>query len=145
MGKKPDLSAIRYWGCKAWVKLLDAGKLEPRAAEGHFIGIDNESKGFRIYWPGKNTVSIERNVYFNENEVLKPDEVPIEGEYKIFNNSDHPQPSNTTQIIQKLTYLTKIHLIHQPTQLKTSKMSPYHNQWQVLSPKHWKQLTKTPF
>ena len=52
MGKKPDLLAVHSWGCKAWVKLLDARKLESRAAEGRFIGIDNESKGFRIYWPG---------------------------------------------------------------------------------------------
>jgi hypothetical protein len=53
-GEKPDLSAVRAWGTKAWVKRLNAGKLEPRAEEGHFVGIDSELKGYRIYWPGKN-------------------------------------------------------------------------------------------
>ena len=39
-GQKPDLSAIRPWGCKAWVKRLDVRKLEPRAEECHFVGVD---------------------------------------------------------------------------------------------------------
>jgi hypothetical protein len=98
-GAKPDLSAVRPWGCKAWVKKLDAGKLEPRAEECCFVGIDDESKGYRIYWPGKNRVGIERDVYFNENEALEPAEVPIEGEYDIFTNADLPQPSDTSQTI----------------------------------------------
>jgi hypothetical protein len=48
-GKKPDLSALCPWGCKAWVKKLDTGKLEPRAEEGHFVDLDTELKGYRIY------------------------------------------------------------------------------------------------
>jgi hypothetical protein len=53
-GEKPDLSVVRPWGCKAWVRRLGIGKLEPRAEECRFVGIDSESKGYRIYWPGKN-------------------------------------------------------------------------------------------
>jgi hypothetical protein len=98
-GEKPNLSAIRAWGTKAWVKRLNAGKLESKAEEGLFVGIDSESKGYRIYWPGKNRVSVERDVYFNENEALEPEEVQMEGEYEIFTNSDLPQPSNTSQIV----------------------------------------------
>jgi hypothetical protein len=98
-GEKPDLSAVHAWGTKAWVKRLNAGKLKSRAEEGRFVGIDSESKGYRIYWPGKNRVSVERDVYFNENEALAPEEVPIEGEYEIFTNSDLPLPSNTSEII----------------------------------------------
>ena len=63
------------------------------------MGIDSELKGYRIYWPGKNRVSVKRDVYFNENEALEPEEVPIEGEYEIFTNSDLPQLSNTSQSI----------------------------------------------
>ena len=70
-GKKPDLSAVHPWGCKAWVKQLDAGKLKLRAEVG----------------------------YFNEDEALMPDEVLIEGENDIFTNSNLPQPSNTSQIV----------------------------------------------
>ena len=59
-GMKPDLLGVHPWGCKAWVKRLDVRKLNPRAEECRFIGIDAESKGYRVYWPGKNRVNVER-------------------------------------------------------------------------------------
>jgi hypothetical protein len=96
-GKKPDLSAVCPWGCKAWVKRLDIGKLEPRAQECCFVGIDNESKGYRIYWPGKNHVSIEGDVYFNKSLALEPEEATVEGENERFTNKSHPQSSNTSR------------------------------------------------
>ena len=87
---KQDLSGVYPWGCKAWVKRLDIGKLEPRAEECHFVGVDHESKGFRVYWPKKNHVSIERDIYFNENDVLAPEKVQIEGENDLPTTLDHP-------------------------------------------------------
>ena len=97
--QKPDLSIVRPWGCKMWVKRLDAGKLEPRAEECRFVGVDSESKGYRVYWPGKNRVSVERDAYFNEKEALEPDEVSIEEENDLPTNLDHRQhldnPSKT--------------------------------------------------
>ena len=33
------------------------------------MGYNSESKGFRIYWPGKRSVSVEHNVVFNQNDV----------------------------------------------------------------------------
>ena len=62
MGKKPDLAAICAWGCNVWVKQLDVGKLELRAKEGCFVGIDTESKGYQIHWLGQNMVTIKRDV-----------------------------------------------------------------------------------
>ena len=62
-----------------WVKWLDAGKLNHRAEEVHFIGFDKESKVFQIYWPKKYKVNIKRDASFNKNQALKPDEVSIEG------------------------------------------------------------------
>jgi hypothetical protein len=35
------------------VKKLDVQKLEPQALEAVFVGYDNESKGYRVYWPSK--------------------------------------------------------------------------------------------
>jgi hypothetical protein len=98
-GNKPDLSTIHPWGCDIWVKRLDVGKLEPRAVKCRFIGIDAESKGYRVYWPENNRVGIERDVYFNENEVLDPEEVQIEGGNDILTNLNHPQPPNPTKTI----------------------------------------------
>ena len=95
-GHKLDLLSVHPWGCKAWVKRLDVGKLEPRAKLCFFVGIDAESKGFRVYWPGKNQVSIEQDVYFNETKALVNDEALIEGETEtrtIRSNSSLPQPS----------------------------------------------------
>ena len=97
MGKKPDLVAIHTWGCNIWVKQLDVRKLKARAKVGCFVGIDTESKGYQIYWPGQNRVTIKRDMYFNENKAHMPEEVPIEGGNKIFTNSKIPQPSNNSQ------------------------------------------------
>ena len=37
-GQKLDLTNVHPWGCKAWVKRLDVGKLKPRAEECRFVG-----------------------------------------------------------------------------------------------------------
>jgi hypothetical protein len=48
-GKKPDLCHVREWGEKVWVRLEKGTKLGDCVKEGHWIGIDDQSKGFRIY------------------------------------------------------------------------------------------------
>ena len=45
--------------------------------EGVWVGFDEQSKGCRVYWPKKRTVTVERNVYFDGPKVL-PDH--LEGE-----------------------------------------------------------------
>ena len=63
--EKPHLGGIQEFGVAAYVKDLKAGKLDARVQVGHFVGYDSESKGYRIYWPGKRSITIERNVIFN--------------------------------------------------------------------------------
>ena len=58
------------------------------------MGVDTESKGYRIYWPGKHLVSIKRDVYFNGQEASEPDEVEIEGGNDLFINPKPSQPLN---------------------------------------------------
>ena len=78
--KTPNLAGIQEFGAAAYVKDLKAGKLDARAKVGRFVGYDSESKGFRIYWPGKRSVSVEHNVIFNENDVRNDDgNVPVSG------------------------------------------------------------------
>ena len=48
---KSDLSHVLVFGTFIWVKVKNAGKLEPQAVEGHFVDYDEESKGYRIYYP----------------------------------------------------------------------------------------------
>jgi len=69
--KKPHLADIQEFGVAAYVKDLKAGKLDSRAQLG-FVGYDLESKGCRIYWPGKWSITVERNVIFNKDNVRTP-------------------------------------------------------------------------
>jgi len=64
-GKKPDLKGVREWGEKVYVWIEGGTKLGGRVKEGHWLGMDDESKGTRIYWPDSKTVMVERNIYFN--------------------------------------------------------------------------------
>lgn len=65
LGVKPDLSGVREWGEKCWVRVEKGSKLGGRVREGRWVGVDDESKGVRVYWPDTKTVSVERNVYFD--------------------------------------------------------------------------------
>ncbi|KAJ3473654.1 hypothetical protein NLI96_g12893 [Meripilus lineatus] len=69
-GRKPDLSTLREFGCKAYVRVEGQSKLESRTRVGHFVGFDSESKAYRVYWPDTRQVSIERNVRFDNSEVV---------------------------------------------------------------------------
>jgi hypothetical protein len=69
-GKKPYLGGILEFGVAAYVKDLTAGKLDACAQKGRFVGYDSESKGYHIYWPEKRSVSVERNVVFNPDDLL---------------------------------------------------------------------------
>ncbi|KIJ45343.1 hypothetical protein M422DRAFT_121161, partial [Sphaerobolus stellatus SS14] len=60
-GSKPDLSRVREWGELVYVRVEGGTKLGGRVRTGRWLGIDDQSKGFRIYWPEKRTVTTERN------------------------------------------------------------------------------------
>ena len=50
---------------------MSAGKLDVQAQVGCFVRYDSESKGYRIYWPGKWSISVEGNMVFNKNNTAK--------------------------------------------------------------------------
>jgi hypothetical protein len=69
-GKKPDLRDVCEWGEKVWIRLEVKGKkLGGRVREGRWMGVDDQSKGFRIYWPDTKSISVERNVYYDKSFV----------------------------------------------------------------------------
>jgi hypothetical protein len=72
-GGKPDLSDLHEFGATIYVH-VDGKKLDNRGVEAKFVGYDSERKGYRVYWPTKRRVTVERNVRFH------PDEVPISGD-----------------------------------------------------------------
>lgn len=70
--RKPNLSDLHGWGCTAYVLVNNFGRPESIVREGRWIGFDDESKGYHIYWPKTSTVTIECNIRFNRNETLVP-------------------------------------------------------------------------
>ena len=48
-GSKLDLSAVHEWGTIIWVHNLTGLKLNPWAHEGHWVGLDSNSKGTQYY------------------------------------------------------------------------------------------------
>ena len=74
---KPYLGGIQEFRTAVYVKDLKAGKLDACVQQGCFVGYDSESKGYRIYWPTKRLVSVERNVVFNENDILEKENTTV--------------------------------------------------------------------
>jgi hypothetical protein len=104
--KKPDLLYLYEWGSTIWVKKLNTGKLNEKAEKDHFVGFDEESKGYWVYWPTKKKVSIKRDIFFNKKESLQHNDIQIEGEWDISINLDTIEvddESNTTPKDDKLT------------------------------------------
>jgi hypothetical protein len=75
--KKPHLASIQEFGAAAYVKNLTAGKLNAHANKGQFVGYNSKSKGYRIYWPEKWSITVERNVVFNQDDSSILDETTI--------------------------------------------------------------------
>jgi transposase InsO family protein len=61
---KPNLMLAHEFSTPVYVHVTTRGKLEAKAEEATFVRVDQESKGYRIWWAGKRKVSIERNVTF---------------------------------------------------------------------------------
>ena len=59
---------------------MDTGKLDPHAAEGHFVGYDEEAKGYWVYWCDKLSVIVEHDIYIDKDTILKPGDVMFEVE-----------------------------------------------------------------
>ena len=75
--KKPNLCEVREWGGKVWVRTEGGSKLGGRVQEGRWLGFDEKSNGICVYWPEKQVVSVEQNVYFNKSNASVP---RLEGE-----------------------------------------------------------------
>src|SRR6266850_5187943 len=95
-GTCPDLSNIHEWGSRVWVKRTHSSKLASKVNTGRFIGFDEESKGYRIYWDEKRTVTVERDVYFDKKSALEPETTLIEGENDAPSNQHRNFPTQHT-------------------------------------------------
>ncbi|KAL4282937.1 hypothetical protein GQ457_16G017700 [Hibiscus cannabinus] len=67
-GKRPNMSFMKVWGCKAYVKHQNSTKLEPKSQKCTFVGYPKETKGYYFY--NKNKVFVARTGVFLEKEFL---------------------------------------------------------------------------
>ncbi|KAF7333659.1 Transcription factor [Mycena sanguinolenta] len=83
-GEKPDLSRARKFGCRVWVRVHGGSKLDERGVEAKWVGPSIETPdSHRIYWPTKGTVTVERDVRFDDETTfpVEKDEgdIPVPG------------------------------------------------------------------
>lgn len=68
--KKPDISRIKVFGCKAFVHKVKKDKktFSPNAYIGTFVGIPRNQKGYLVYVPELKRIVTSNNVKFDETE-----------------------------------------------------------------------------
>jgi len=79
-GQKPNLKKVLAFGAIVWVKVKDAGKLDPQAVDSYFVGYDKESKGYHLYFPKCRHIAVKHDVYFDKEAIIKVEDVVFEGE-----------------------------------------------------------------
>jgi transposase InsO family protein len=80
-GRKPNIASLQPWGHKVRVHDTGGSKLDGRSKVGRWVGFDPDTKdGHRIYWPDKQSVSVERSVKFNFDDEMVVRILPREGE-----------------------------------------------------------------
>ncbi|KAK8600824.1 hypothetical protein V6N12_050672 [Hibiscus sabdariffa] len=67
-GRRPNMSFMKIWGCKAYVKHQMSTKLEPKSEKCTFVGYHKETKGYYFY--NENKVFVARTGVFLEKEFL---------------------------------------------------------------------------
>ncbi|KAK9044839.1 hypothetical protein V6N11_058730 [Hibiscus sabdariffa] len=67
-GRRPNMSFMKIWGCKAYVKHQMSTKLEPKSEKCTFVEYPKETKGYYFY--NENKVFVARTEVFLEKEFL---------------------------------------------------------------------------
>ena len=63
-GRKPDLKRVQEWGEQVYIRVESSNKLG-QVQEGRWLEMDDESKGALIYWLDSKTITVERNISFD--------------------------------------------------------------------------------
>ena len=119
-GHPPNISGLHEWGSLCWVARKHS-KLADRADEGRWMGPDNNSKGQRIYWPDRRSITVEYDVKF----VHAPNPLLLEGEIEDYD----PLPISLNEINQPESTAIKDLSLEPP-----SETAPLPNPQSPLSP-----------
>ncbi|KAM1285956.1 hypothetical protein ACFX2J_000059 [Malus domestica] len=90
-GRKPSLKHVKIWGCEAYVKKLEATKLEARSVRCYFVGYPKETMGYEFYHPDDQKVFVARNAMFLEEQFVLKGTISKQMEINEINNE--PQTS----------------------------------------------------
>ena len=71
-GRKPNVSDIHIFGARAFVRILEAAKLDARSQEGIFVGRCNTQNASRIFVSDTRKIVVSKDVKIDE-EVLYHD------------------------------------------------------------------------
>jgi hypothetical protein len=77
-GRKPTLNYLHIWGyaVEAKISSFGHGNLDERTTSCHFIGYPKRLKGFRFYYPGRQTKFIEiKHAILLEDDMIMGSEV----------------------------------------------------------------------
>jgi hypothetical protein len=67
-GRKPSVQHMRMFGCVAHVKKIGPGitKLVDRSSMMLFIGYEEGSKCYHVYYPASNNLQVSHDIVFEE-------------------------------------------------------------------------------
>ena len=67
-GEKPEVSHLRIFGCPVYIHIpkKKRTKLDPSGKKGIFIGYNDTSKAYQIYFPRFKNIDINSDVTFDE-------------------------------------------------------------------------------
>jgi hypothetical protein len=73
LGKKPNVEHLRIFECPFYIHIPKdkRKKLEPSGKKGIFVGYNESSKAYIIYFPEKHKIEVNKDVTFNENMAFK--------------------------------------------------------------------------
>jgi transposase InsO family protein len=73
--RPPNLRHLRIFGCLTYLHVQQHqwNKLEARSERGALVGYDESTKGYRIWLPHKWTVTMSRDISFDEARFYMPD------------------------------------------------------------------------
>ena len=97
-----DHSKLRVFGCTAFSLSRDRsrGKLDPKADKGIFVGYDNSSPAYLIFFANTGQVVRARNVIFDEGPTSKGADIESAGDHlmEVLGESEPEKPKETTVI-----------------------------------------------
>jgi hypothetical protein len=121
-GKIPNMSYLKIWGCKVFVKRLTSDKLGPKADKYFFVGYSKETKWYYFYYQSENKIIVARHGIFLEKEFLTKGSSGSNVILEEIQDTSHNIISDTDQINPPLDFSANEHLEEPNPQIVVEKV-----------------------